>query len=157
MASSFLHHVLYAMLPFAAIKRDWHSFEENSSVLSDYIFWRAFRMTRSTFDKLFGILKTDLENRFLPKSGSKRGPKKSNYIIDLKTRLAIAIRYFADASPYDLMQIHDVSLTTVFLSVWGVIDVVIKTDRLAYHFPSHDEQRKISQALSQKCRQDLIW
>jgi hypothetical protein len=50
------------------------------------------------------------------------------------------------------MQIYDVSLTTVYLSVWGVIDVVNKTDLLAYHFPSHDEQRRISRAFSRKCK-----
>jgi hypothetical protein len=98
--------IFLTMLPFAVatesfggnktheIKRERRSFEENTSVLSDYMFRRAFRMTRSTFDKLFGMLKTGLENRFLSKGGGKRDPKKSNYIIDLKTRFAVAIRYF---------------------------------------------------------------
>ena len=79
------------MLPFAVatesfggnktheIKRERRSFEENTSVLSDYMFRRAFRMTRSTFDKLFGILKTGLENRFLSKGGGKRDPKKRRW------------------------------------------------------------------------------
>ncbi len=42
------------------------------------------------------------------------------------------------------MRVHGVSLTSVFCSVWGVIDAVNLTQRLAYSFPTHEEQEKIA-------------
>ena len=42
------------------------------------------------------------------------------------------------------MQIHDVSLASVYYLVWGVIDAINTTKGLAYRFPTHDEQKEIA-------------
>ena len=81
---------------------------------------------------------------FFPRGGGNRKPGKSFYLIDTKTRLSIAIRFFAGADPYDIMQIHDVSLISVYYSTWGVVDAINKTERLAYQFPDHQRQKEIA-------------
>ena len=42
------------------------------------------------------------------------------------------------------MLTHDVGYASVYYSVWGVIDAINNTERLAYRFPNHDEQRDIA-------------
>jgi hypothetical protein len=107
------------------IKRDRKPFDEGiDSKLTSSLFRRVYRMSRNSFDKLHSILEPALNRIFFPRGGGVRKPGKSSYLIDTKTRLAIAIRFFAGASPYDLMRVHGVSLTSVFRSVWGVIDAV---------------------------------
>ena len=48
------------------------------------------------------------------------------------------------------MQIHDVSLVSVYYSVWGVIDAINTTEDLAYHFPNHERQREIAEGFRRK-------
>ena len=62
----------------------------------------------------------------------------------------MALRYFTGADPYDIMLIHDVGLATVYQSVWGVIDAINRTPRLAYHFPDHAEQREIARGFRRR-------
>ena len=42
------------------------------------------------------------------------------------------------------MLVHDVSLTLVYLTVWGVIDAINTIDALEYKRPSHEEQKDIA-------------
>ena len=49
------------------------------------------------------------------------------------------------ASPYDIMQVHGVSLASVYYSARGVIDATNTTESLAYRFPNHNKQEEISQ------------
>ena len=42
------------------------------------------------------------------------------------------------------MQIHDVSVASVYYLVWGGIDAINTTESLAYRFPNHDEQEEIA-------------
>ena len=113
--------------------------------LSDRLFRRIYRMRRSSFNKLHDVLKPRLEEIFFPRGGGKRRKNKSRYHIDTKTRLSIALRFFAGADPCDVMQVHDVGLSTVYSTVWGVIDAINSTDALAYHFPNHEQQREIAE------------
>ena len=125
-------------------RRKRKPFDEGvATKLSDYFFRRVYRMTRASFDHLHSILEPELEKIFFPGNGGKR-KKKSKYHIDTKTRLSIALRYFAGADPKDIMLIHDVGYASVYYSVWGVIDAINNTERLAYRFPNHDEQRDIA-------------
>ena len=133
-------------------KRDRKTFDEYNSVLQDYVFRQMFRMSRPVFDRLFNMLEPDLNKKFFPKGGGKRDPSKSKYLIDTKVRLAIAIRYFAGASPYDLMQIYNVSLASVFISVWGVIDMINAYEGLKYKFPTHEEKEVIAKAFACKSK-----
>ena len=132
-------------------QQDWQPFKEKvGSKLSDYFFRRVYRMKRVTFDKLHSILEPRLDEIFFPKGGGKRNVETCPYLIDTKTRLSIAIRFFAGADPYDIMLIHDVSLTSVYYSVWGVIDAINTTDGLAYHFPNHEKQKEIAEGFFAK-------
>ncbi|KAL7535942.1 hypothetical protein ACHAWF_005314 [Thalassiosira exigua] len=101
-------------------------------------------MSKVSFNKLHALLEPKLSEIFFPKGGGKRTPGKSSYLIDSKTRLSIAIRFFSGASPLDIMQTHDVGLLTVYYTVWGVIDAINETECLAMRFPSHDRQREIA-------------
>jgi len=42
------------------------------------------------------------------------------------------------------MLVHAVSLTSVYLKVWGVIDAINTADALEYKFLSHKEQKDIA-------------
>lgn len=45
-----------------------------------------------------------------------------------KSQLSIALRYFVGASSHDIMLVHDISMTLVYLTAWEVIDVINITD-----------------------------
>ena len=81
---------------------------------------------------------------------SHRKANRSRYLIDTKTRLSIAIRFFAGADPCDVMQVHDVSLTSVYYTVWGVIEAINACDYLRYKFPNHEEQKEIARGFGLK-------
>ena len=89
------------------MKRDRKPFEEKvDAKLSENLFRRIYRMSRSTFYKLHSILEDDLIEAFYPEGGGKRKQGTSKYHIDTKTRLSIALRFFAGSDPADLMQIQ---------------------------------------------------
>jgi hypothetical protein len=132
-------------------KRERDSFDKKvGNKLSDYFFRRVYRMERSSFNKLFEILEPSLERIFFPRNGGTRKANKSRYLIDTKTRLSIAIRFFAGADPLDIMQVHDVSLMSVYYSVWGVVDALNACEELRYTFPNHEEQEEIARGFGQK-------
>ena len=133
------------------LKRDRRPFEEKiDAKLSDNLFRRIYRMSRQSFYKLHEMLEPKLNEIFFPKGGGKRKPGKCSYLIDTKTRLSIALRFFAGADPVDLMQIHDVGLVSVYYSVWCVIDAINQTDELKYSFPAEAEQEVIAAGFKRK-------
>ena len=71
-------------------------------------------MARTSFEHLHGILERRLEEIFFSRGGNKRNGNTSRYYIDTKTRLGITLRYFAGASPNDIILVHDVRLTSVY-------------------------------------------
>ena len=117
--------------------------------LGETYFRQAYRMSIANFYKLHSLLKPSLEAHFFPRGGGKRDPSKPSYLIGTDLRLSIAIRYFAGASPYDLMLTHGVSFTSIYTSVWGVVDVVNKCDELKFQFPNHDEQKSIARGFKE--------
>ena len=118
--------------------------------LGDYLFCRAYRMSKESFSLLHDLLEPHLMDHFFPGGGGKRDPLTCPYLIKTETRLAIAIRYFAGGSPLDIVVTHGVSFASVFSSVWGVIDCVNKCEALRIHFPSKEEQLEISLGYRQK-------
>ena len=50
------------------------------------------------------------------------------------------------------MQVYDIGLAPLFLSVSKVIDNVNDTQEFRYKFPDHAKQKEIVQAFSQKCK-----
>ena len=85
-----------------------------------YIIWNESLLTYTAF------YRASIEECLLYSKGGgtpKRG--KSNYLIDTKTWLAIAIWFFVGADPYNLLGVYDVGYhASVIRSVWVVIDVL---------------------------------
>ena len=112
--------------------------------LDDTYFRRSYRMDKQSFYRLHTILKPDLDKQFFPRNGGSRDPEKNKYLINTKLRLSMAIRYFTGGSPLDIMLTHGVSFTSVFVSVWGIVDAVNASEKLKFKFPDFEEQRSIS-------------
>jgi hypothetical protein len=93
------------------------TFEELRDSLSDWLFRRTYRMSKSSFENLYAIIQHRLEDEFLPRGGGARGLQGSSYIISTKIRMSIALRYFAGGAIYDIMLVHGVSLQSVCDSV----------------------------------------
>jgi len=72
------------------------------------------------------------------------------YYIKTEIRLSIALRYFAGGSVYDIMVSHGVSAASVFLSVWGVVDVINNHPNFKLEFPSHAQQEVIAKSFEKK-------
>ena len=88
--------------------------------------------------------------KFYPQKGNKRkrGTDKNtsaNGAMHLFLRLSIVIRYFAGASPIDLMIAYGVGFVDVYHSVWQIVDTIHLCDNLKKSFPtSHVKQREIA-------------
>ena len=134
------------------LRRVRKSFEDIESNLSDKIFRRVYRMKRASFYRLHAILQPRLGAIFFPGGGGDRGTN-SEYNINTKLRLSMAIRYFAAGGcPLDIMQVHGVTLTSVYASVWGVVDAINSTSVLGYPFPSHERQSEIAKGFCRMSR-----
>ena len=72
----------------------------------------------------FEILEPQLERLFFLHSGGFRKVNKSWYLVDTKTRLSIAILFFAGANPCNIMQVHEVSLIVVYCNIWGLVETI---------------------------------
>jgi hypothetical protein len=100
-------------------------------------------MKKALFKQLYAILLLQLDVEFLPNGGGTRGHH-SRYIISSKIRLSIALCYFAGGSVYDIMLVHWVSLTSIYVSMWGVVDAIHSTPELDFHFLNHEQQQEIA-------------
>ena len=105
-------------------------------------FRRAYRMSKSSFDKLLTTIHGYLRSSLLFPRQTQNAP---NGTIPISTRLAIAIRFFAGGDAYDISTIFGVSHTQVFVSIDAVIDAVNCCPALSISFPTcHNEQRQIA-------------
>ena len=118
--------------------------------LGDYYIPRAYRMDKQTFYRLHTILRPSLENHFFPKEGGNRDIHFNPYLIKTEIRLSIALRYFAGASPYDLVVTHGVSMTSIFFSIWGVVDCVNKCSHFDIVFPDYKGQKDIASGFQKR-------
>jgi hypothetical protein len=94
------------------------------------------------------------------RKGSKGGyyklPPIPNGVISTSVRLALALRYFAGGSPYDLMAKYGVSHTSVLESVWIVVEAIKNVRDFDIEYPSsHDEQRRIAKEFKQKSQAEF--
>jgi hypothetical protein len=117
--------------------------------LGDKYVRRSYRMSKESFYNLHNLLEEELKNHFFPKNGGTRSVDDNPYFIKTEIRLSIAIRFFAGACPYDLMLTHGVCYTSVFTSVWGVVDVINKNPQLKIRFPNKQEQLKIAKGFEE--------
>ena len=117
---------------------------------------RAYRMTAESLDMLHSELKAGIDEHFSSSDGAgadrRNGP---NGLVPSKLRLSCAIRYFAGAEVYDLVLSHGLGRSTIYASIWGIVDVVNSTPSLSLNeggsiFPTHAEQAVISQGFLQR-------
>ena len=120
--------------------------------LGPYNTRRAYRMKEATFWELHRRLYKKMKYNARPPSSSKKKCKNGarNGLITSPTRLSCAIRYFAGGSPYDIAIAHGVSVRSVFVSVWRVVDAVNNTPTFDIIFPNHDQQQTISERFKAK-------
>ena len=107
---------------------------------------RAYRMNPEQFLDLHRQLYPQLEKQF--PTNRKRGTT-PNGSIETKLRLSAALRFFAGASPLDIMLTHGMSRQSVYNSIWGTTDAINETPTLSFNnhqaeFPSHAEQEEIA-------------
>ena len=120
--------------------------------LGPYYVRRSYRMREVDFWNLL-----DLISPYIPKNkkhNKKRKRGKDHYPngkIHNSLRLSIAIRYFAGASPYDLMVIHGVGMTDVYKSIWLIVDAVNLCPSFRIVFPTcHEQQKNIAEGFRAK-------
>ena len=158
--------MVFSLINFGALLEDGHSYGGNktfemsrkrvdfdshiASAYTDHNFRRVYRMGKDTFQNLHHLLLPKLMEIFFPKQGGKRNPATNKYLIGTKIRLSIALRFFAGADPLDLFGWHGVSLISVFVSIWGVINAVNGTDALKFAFPDMAEQVEIARRFKGK-------
>ena len=105
---------------------------------------KAYRMHLDDFKDLHRQLEPALTKYF---STNRRGKKRRgapNGHISTQLRLSAAIRFFAGGKLYDIMSSHGMGRSSIYESIWGVVDVVNEHPDLAFNdggapIPTHDE------------------
>ncbi len=94
-------------------------------------FWMEYNYFCILHHKLNYIGRGDVSFLYL-KGGGGGGsfvpPPVQNGAITNKTRIACALQYFCDASPYDLMSNFDILQPEMMKSVWFVVKAVNQVD-----------------------------
>ena len=120
--------------------------------LGKHYFRRAFRMSYSTFGRLYRLLENDLKRE----TGTKRFEsdyveRSTNGPILLTVRLASAIRFFAGGEAYDIAVMFGISHTSVFDSVAFVVNAINKCKEMNISFPTdHARQRENARGFRSK-------
>jgi len=96
-------------------------------------------MDVSIFYHLHGMIKDQLTQMFF----NRRRDTSSGYFIPTAIRLSIALRFFAGGSILDLIITHNVCISSVYESVWAVVDCVNYCNLLSFSFPSIEDQHHI--------------
>jgi hypothetical protein len=142
----------------AAISRVRVSVSAVFKQLGTYYVPRAYRMDALSFWRLHRLLRPYLGGRINPSSNSKKKNKNGgkNGIISSTIRLAVALRYFAGSSVYDVALIHAISVTEVHQSVWRVVNAVNNCPKLKFEFPEDwANQRLVAAGFEKKSRADF--
>lgn len=134
------------------IKRDRSEVDDDIDDLSDAFFRRLYRMDKHSFQELLDILSLQLPATGMgrTKGAVPNGP------ISHKSRLSMALRYFAGGDPLDIAWIHRVNEGEPLRSVWYVVDAIHATKSFNIAFPQrHDEQLKVAAGFQRKSRAQL--
>ncbi len=132
----------------------------------DYYFRRAHRMSFQSFWQLYQLLKDGIEMahsrdkaaRRKPQRGKprNRSPHVPNGRIHTSVRLAVALRYFAGGSFYDLAPLYGVGTTDATNSVWYVVEAINRHPLFAINYPSdHEIQREIASQFEEKSQAEF--
>ena len=107
--------------------------------LGPIYFRRAYRMKYLSFLKLVGLV-----SAVLPESNPDMA--RVNGSIANSVRLAVALRYFAGGSSYDIATTFGISVSEVFVSAWRIVDAVNRCPTFDIEYPRTEEkQREIAQ------------
>lgn len=111
---------------------------------------RAYRMTPRSFLHLHRTLKPGIDKIFpTPRKCSINGPIHSSF------RLSSALRFFAGGAVYDIVLTHGMGHSTVYDSIWGVVDAVNKCDTLKIAFPDHEGHKEVAAGFATMSRADF--
>ena len=118
------------------------SWESHVDRLHEAEFKLRYRLSSESFYKLLDILKPELDVT----DHRQEMRSRSGHPIELPTRLAVALRYFAGGDPLDLCLIYGMSKFQVFACIWKAVDAInICLDNI--NFPIHDvEALKVLEA-----------
>lgn len=120
-------------------------------LMGDTLFRRAYRMLYLRLKLLFETIENDLRNVIQVNPNRHHAP---NGKVPLKSRLAMAIRFFAGGDAYDIAVIYGVGYTEVFNSVDYIEDSVNQCPSLKMLYPeNHEDQKKI--VLGFKAKSDV--
>ena len=110
-------------------------------LIRDYksVFTRAYRMDVENFYRLHRMIKDQLTQMFF----NQRRDTSSGYFIPTAIRLSIALRFFAGGSIIYLIITLNVFISSVYGSVWAVVDCVNYCNLLSFSFPSLEDQHHI--------------
>ena len=100
-------------------------------------FRNVYRMSVKSFYKLFNLIRKDLTKAVFNSSVTYKNQ------IDLELRLSMALRIFAGGSSIDVFGFHKVCRTTVYDSLWLIVDVINQCNELEFHFPTKEEQKNL--------------
>lgn len=115
-------------------------------------------MSLDCFNYLHKTLEPALREEFEVGERARGGTPNGN--ISTKLRLSAALRFFAGGSVYDIMLTHGMSKSSVYKSVYGVVNVVNHEPSLSFNengakFPSHDEQKVLAKGFLAKSGADF--
>ena len=117
--------------------------------LGPYYTRRAFRMQQTHFYQLHRLLLPHLQKNYHVTRNQQNGAR--NGRIPSSSRLAVALRYFAGGSAYDLSVMFGMSVKEIYRSVWLVVDAVNNASELKIEFPAdHNAQRLLSSGFCER-------
>jgi hypothetical protein len=144
----------------SARRRNRRTVEEVYDCLGSSYFRRAYRMSYQSFWTLHSKVGREIQNATERHGRTPSGsfnlstappPPVPNGTISTSVRLAVAIRYFAGGSPYDLCGLFGISHSSVHDSVWIVVEAINNLQEFHISYPeSHEEQRKIASGFKAK-------
>jgi hypothetical protein len=129
----------------SARRRIRRSVEEIFDCLGPIYFRRAYRMSYESFWRLHSLLEAKIDDvaakirGYSPREAHGENwsaPPIHNGPISSSARLGIALRYFAGGSAYDVMAKFGVSHTSIFESVWIVVEAVNECSSMKIEYPS---------------------
>lgn len=130
------------------IKRRRRDLDQLFLELGPTVFRRMYRMHEFSF-----WLLCDHLSKSIPDNPERVRGTTPNGDITIPTRIAMALRWAAGGSKYDIGATHGVHPDEVYRSLWLVVDAIHKTKELDITFPScHIKQQSIADAFRKKSK-----
>jgi len=105
-------------------------------------FHKAFRMDIHSVYRLYTLIQDNLFLNLYSKTDPQLGGRYPT--ISPTIRVIAAIRFVAGASVYDLCLSLGISIPSIYISVWAVVDAINKSTNFQISFPSYSQQSRIA-------------